>query len=358
MRLFQRDGGKKLNYHVQNKLKYMKTKYGKTIHPTQFQANIIANIKAYAARMKERAEEYDRQATVSIGICYVCKSKKSHDFVKVYGIQYVQCDKCGHVFLTKRLSQEQLNKFYEESAEYAKTYTSEEQIAYRVKNISGPKVKYAMQFAPKVKNGTWLDVGSAIGDVLKCVESFKGWKATGLEISSDSVRTGREVLGVDVRQELFQDFSRKNKDLKFDVISLFGYLEVISEPMKELALVRKHLKKNGMVVIGEANSNSFSTILQKSFPDYTTRHLIPPAVIQQFTKQSMVYALERSGLKPVAFWDFGLDFYEFIKYLTLLIPDFQNTPMYAFLMENLNDFEAIIDKKEMGDNFVMVAKAI
>lgn len=336
----------------------MKTKYGKLIHPTKFQAGIIKDVKAYAAIMRERAQKYAKVARETVTFCYICGGGKFKPYLKVYGFEYVQCSKCEHVFTTKRLSQPQLNEFYKESVEYAKHYTSAEQIEYRIKNIAAPKIKYSMEFVPKVKNGRWLDVGSAIGDILKCVENYNGWKAIGLEASKDSVKVGREQLGVDVRRELFQDFSKKNPKEQFDVVSLFGYLEVITEPMKELKMVRKHLKKNGILIIGEANSDSFSTILQKSFPQYIMRHLIPPYVLQQFTKQSMIYALKAAGFEPIGFWDFGLDFYEFIKHLVILIPNFEKTPVYNYLMDNLNEFESVIDRQEKGDNFVMIARMI
>ncbi|MDE1970810.1 MAG: class I SAM-dependent methyltransferase [Patescibacteria group bacterium] len=334
----------------------MKTKYGKPIEPKRFQANIIADTKGWAQRMKERAEEYGIRAEEYVSACPVCKSKQYISLVTVYGFDYVQCKKCAHVFSTKRLSQEQLNTFYRDSAEYAKQYTSEDQLAYRMRHISGPKIKYAMSFVPKVKKGTWLDVGSAVGDVLRCVESYRGWKAIGLEASALSVKTGREVLKVDVRQELFQDFVRKNKNEKFDVISFFGYLELITDPLKELRLAQGLLKKNGVLVIGEANGNSFSTLLQKSFPEYSMRHLLPPPVIQQFTKQSACVALQKAGFTPSAFWNFGMDFYEFTKYLVLLIPRFQETSVYSFLMDHTNEFQSVIDQEEYGDCFMMIAK--
>lgn len=336
----------------------MKIKYSKPIDPTQFQKGILSDLKTYTKKMAARSLKYSKKADIRVDSCYVCgKSTFSKPFLNVHGFQYVRCLNCTHVFCTKRLPQTALNEFYTTSNEYSSSYTSKEQIAYRLKNIAKPKVDFAMEnILFRKKGGRWLDVGSAIGDIVKSVESHPNWKSTGLEISSDSVKTGKRIFKIDLRQQLFKDFANENPSEKFDVISFFGYFEVISDPMVELKIARKMLKKGGYIVIGEANADSFSTQVQKSYPQLSRRHLLPPTVIQQFTKKSMTIFLRAIKVKPVAFWDFGMDFYEFVCHLCVLVPGLQNTPIAEFLMQNLNGFQEIIDKKEMGDNFVIVAK--
>ncbi|OGY21966.1 MAG: hypothetical protein A3A65_02885 [Candidatus Chisholmbacteria bacterium RIFCSPLOWO2_01_FULL_49_14] len=335
----------------------MKTRYGKAIHPAKFQTDILSDLRAYHELMKRRAQKYAKQAKTKVDSCYICGSKRlSKPFVRVYGFDYVRCLNCSHVFTAKRLSQRQLHLFYQESEEYARTYTSTYQIQYRLKHVAKPKVDFVMQYAKKLKRGLWLDVGSGIGDIVKCVDTYPTWKGTGLEISKSSVATGKKVFKIDLRQELFKNFLQINPRPRYDVISFFGYLEVVANPMEVLRLARQLLRSKGIVVVGEANAFSFSTILQQSFPDLSMRHLLPPTVIQQFTKQSAIEALKRTGFRPIAYWNFGLDFYEFVKFLCLSINNFQASPVYTFLMSHLNRFQHVIDRKAMGDNFILVAR--
>lgn len=335
---------------------YMKIKLSKEINPSKFQQVQLSDLDAHQKKMSSTAKKFSPKAEVVVDKCYLCGAKENRHLLDVYGFSYVECLNCTHVYSTKRLSKRSLNKFYLESETYSKTYIDKDQIEYRIKNIAQPKVSYVLS---KVKNksaGSWLDIGCGAGDLIKCVQDIKGWKAVGVEISKHSTDFGINNLGVDINQQTFSSYSETNHKTKFDVVSFFGYLGLVSDPAQQLRLAKKHLKKGGILVVGDSNADSISTLLVKSYPQLTLRHFVPPTTLHQFSPTSLKKILTKLGFQPTDIWIFGLDFYEFLKYTSQLNSNFQNSPVFDFFLDNINDFQKVIDKKMKGDYMIMIAK--
>jgi SAM-dependent methyltransferase len=336
----------------------MKTVAGKTITPQKFQKQQLEDLEAHRSRIEKRARTFAKKATVVIKNCCLCGSSNIVPFLPVFGFEYLQCRACTHLTLNKRLSKEDLDLFYSLENSYSQTYTNPEQIEYRLNNIAHPKVEFVMKHIGYPKKGTWYDVGSAIGDVPKAVEKYTGWKAIGTEISKDSVAVGKKLLKVDLRRKQLAEFANEQARESFDVVSAFGYLALIPEPLEELKLMHSLLKDGGYIVIGESNADSVSTFLQKSYPQLTNRHLVPPNTLHEFTTQSMITVLKKLHFKPVVAWNFGLDFVELLKYFSLLSPGFQETPIFEFLLSQANEFQKVIDTKQKGDYILMIAQKV
>ncbi|GIK83870.1 MAG: hypothetical protein BroJett025_04920 [Patescibacteria group bacterium] len=335
----------------------MKLKVGKKVDPKKFKLGQIEDTKKLHKRTANLIKSYALKADVILNSCYLCGEKlPDGSFVTIYNFDYSFCSSCGHLSGKKRLSDQNLQKYYQENLDYSKTYTDATQIQYRLKNIAQPKVKFVMEHIKQPKEGVWLDVGCAIGDVVKVVEEYENWSAIGCDISKPSIEMGRKLFNIDLRQENISDFLGKNPRLLFDVVSFFGYFAVTSSPLKDMELAVKHLKKHGYIVVGDSNADSFSTIIQKSYPEFSTRHILPPNTTHQFTKKSIEYIFKKFGITPIAYWNFGLDFFELLKYLSLMNNSFQDTPLCNFLMENLNEFQKVIDKKCMGDYFIVIGQ--
>lgn len=334
----------------------MKKRFGKKIHPDAFLVKQLQDLKNYQLKMAARAEKYAKLASIKLERCYLCEDNKFSNFVTIYDFNYIQCQKCTHIMLSKRLGKEDLLLFYKKDSQYASTYTDKDLISYRLKSIAKPKVDFVMSSTGRQKLGLWLDIGCAIGDVVKAVEDYPGWRAIGLDINKTSVKLGKEIFNVDLRVMQFNEFIFKNKKDRFDIISAFGYLILTTDPLEELKLIRENLKDGGYLVIGESNGDSVTTILQKSYPELTLRHFLPPAVINVFTPKSLLKVLDKLQFKPVALWNFGLDFAEWLRYSSILDNRFKDSPIYNFLLDNYNEFQKVIDKKMMGDYMIVIAQ--
>lgn len=334
----------------------MKNFYSKAVSVQKFQASQLSDLKSYQNKIKLRAREYRNKATILTTECLLCSSKDSKPFLKVFNYQYLQCNKCTHVYLQKRLSEADLIHFYNTSSEYAATYVEKKQLEYRLEHIATPKVQFVMRQLPKKNKGAWLDLGAAVGDVLEAVTQYPGWSATGLELSPDSIKVGKKTWQLDLREQILADFLENNKNRLFDVVSAFGYFGLIADPLAELQRVKKILKKDGCIVIGDSNADSVSTILQQSFSEMTMRHLVPPNTQHAFTEKSLLTILKKLDFKPLAIWRFGLDFTEFLKYFSLLKPGFEATAIYEYLSANANTFQTVVDRNKKSDYMIVVAQ--
>ena len=144
---------------------------------------------------------------------------------------------------------------------------------------------------------------------------------------------------------------------KWNVISFFGVLEHIPDPMNALKTCHSLLEKNGIVAIDVPNYNSISTYVQK-LTQNPNRHLIPHSHIMLFTLKSLEYALKKSGFKPVAVWLWGMDVIELLKYIDTLDGNFINSQLGEFLIKKANEIQKIFDQEKLGDDFLMIAKKI
>lgn len=329
--------------------------YGKPIEPRKFKKEILGNLGSAVKNAQQKAKRYLEKADVEVDSCYICGSKQKNEVIaQVYGFQYVRCLNCTHVYQTKRLSQDALVKLYENDSTYAHTYTDQSQTEYRLQNIARPKADFVMKYAGKAQ-GKWLDVGCGIGDLVSYV-NHQRWSAIGIDVSKDCVETGRKEFNIDIRLQTIKQFADENPNVKFDVVSTMGHLDLTPEPIKDLTIAYELLNENGIIACELPNHESISSLVQKSFPDLSVRHLEPPFTIQQFTIKSAETAFRLTGFTPIAIWYFGLDFYEMLNALCLVVERFQASALYEFLMNNLNDFQKVIDEKELSDGFILIGK--
>ena len=337
----------------------MEFTYGKHIDPKKFKMNKLSNLKKSVQTWKSIAKNSLTSNRYYLKKCYICGSRKfSRSILNMYGYTYVRCLNCSHIHLKNMFSQKQTEQFYERSSQYASTYTDIRQIKYRKENIAKPKVDWVLQNIPQHKGGLWLDIGCGIGDVSACVMEHVLWKSIGIDINMNCITTGKKIFGVDIRHDTPESFFKKNKDIKFDVISFFGFLDAQVDPKKHLVMAYRHLKKNGRIVIWFPHHNSLSTLVQTDFPHMAIRHLQPPSAKQQFTLHSAKIFLAKTHFKPLSFWFFGLDFYEFLNHLILKIKGFDKTKTYKFFMAHLFDFQIVVDNLQLSDGFMVLAKKI
>jgi Fe-S-cluster containining protein len=132
--------------------------YAKQIDPRELKSNDINDLQQKVATSKERAAEYLSQTDLTVGECPICGIDQRDPVLEMYDIKGVQCRECTHVYQQEMLSQEALVEFYESSEEYAATYTDEEQLEYRLENITKPKFDFVLEKA-SLDSGRWLDVG-------------------------------------------------------------------------------------------------------------------------------------------------------------------------------------------------------
>ncbi len=189
--------------------------------------------------------------------CYLCGGTESSPFItaeddltgKPGRFTFVTCARCGLRYQNPRLT-----------VEHIKSYYDDEYIAHRKKNDWGPltgffnwamdrhdreKDKIVSRFVRLDERSDVLDVGCAVGTFLQKMRARHGARATGVDFKDLSASPTLD--GVDFRCGLFyeQDFG----DKRFDLVTMWHFLEHDYDPMRTLSTARDLLKPDGRLVI-------------------------------------------------------------------------------------------------------------
>ena len=272
-------------------------RYGKNV-TDEFVKNKLNWDRKYWVRTLKKLAKHSK---VKQKKCYICSGYKSKKVCNFYGINYLMCSNCSHVYGNKRLSENELTTYYSTDEDYfKKAYTNKKLLALR-KNLFIPKIKHVKKYATG-KN--WLDVGSGDGIAVSAAIS-EGFNGKGIEISKSARGFARKYLNVELYGQPLETFVLENKK-KFDVVSFFGVLEHITKPIEALKISNKLLRKNGIIVMEVPNYDSLSSYVQK-LADVTDRHLDPTQHIMMFTLESAKYSLQKTGFRPIVVWCYGMD---------------------------------------------------
>lgn len=326
----------------------MDYRFGKEVSEEFIKEKLNWNSKHFI----KTAKKYAKLSTFKQKNCYVCSGRKTNLVSSFYGINYLMCQNCNHVYADKRLSAIGLKKYYSEDVSYfSEVYTKKSILKLREK-IFIPKIRYVKKFA---KGKNWLDVGSGDGTAVYVIRS-EGFKGSGIELSKTGRDFARKYRNLKLYDKPLDNFILENKT-KWDIISFFGVLEHIPDLTNNLKLSNRLLKKNGLVVAELPNYNSLSTYIQKLslLPD---RHLIPYAHIMMFTMKSAKYILQKTGFKPIAIWFWGMDMIELLKYIRNNDRKFTNSELIDLLSTKLNSLQFVFDNAMMGDQFLIIGRKV
>lgn len=324
----------------------MKYRFGKEISSNFVEEKLNWNSKYYIRIGKK----YANLSSLKQKYCYVCSSKKSHKVSTFFGVNYMMCDKCNHVYLNRRLDDKSLTKYYTEDPDYFNNPYTRKNIIKLRNQIFKPKIEFVKRFS---KGKKWLDVGAGDGTAVSAAKSLR-FDVTGIEISETARTFAKKHRNLNLFNGTLGDFLEQNKT-KWDIISFFGVMEHIPNPVQALRQANKLLAKNGLVAIEVPNYESFSTYFQKltRAPD---RHLAIPAHIMLFTKKSAEYILHKNGFESVAIWYYGMDAIELLKYMKLVDKKFANSELLQALSTKINEIQNIFDSSKMSDGFLIIGK--
>jgi SAM-dependent methyltransferase len=333
----------------------MERRHGKPVDPRRFKQRDLADLRGGVEANRRRAASFERAESVAVDRCPVCETPERSHLRTTFGYDYVRCVDCTHVYITERPTEAALAEYLATNEEVSELYTDDRQREYRREQITEPKFDFVREHVGPP--GRWLDVGCGVGDSIDHLRSC-GWDAVGLEPSEACARVAREEFGVDLVERSLAEYADGDPDREgsFDVVSLFGVLVMNPDPVAELRRARRLLGDDGFVAVGDGRADSLSSLVHRAFPDEALRHSIPPVGLHQFTDGSLDRALGAAGFEPVAVWDFGLDFYEFLTHLRLELDGFADTDLHDYLMDNLDEFQQVVDDDERSDYVLVVAR--
>jgi len=199
--------------------------------------------------------------------------------------RYDRCGDCGHVFQNPRLSPEGLEFYYRDFYDGLGGTALEEVFGYSAE----PYLHRARQ--PIATPRRWLDVGGGHGHF--CVTARTVWPTTrfdALDIGAGIEEASRRRWVDHAYRGFFPDLVTEVKG-RYDVISMFHYLEHTRDPLAELDAAAAALEPGGHLLIEVPNPDSPASRWYRSlWPGWLVpqhQHLMPA--------DNLVTALERRG---------------------------------------------------------------
>jgi 2-polyprenyl-3-methyl-5-hydroxy-6-metoxy-1,4-benzoquinol methylase len=137
-----------------------------------------------------------------------------------------------------------------------------------------------------------LDVGCSSGAFLTIADKL-GFKAEGVEPAPQAAQ-GAWAAGLKVHQGFLEDI--KFPPDTFDVVTMFEVIEHVQDALSLLNECHRIIKSGGLLMIGTANTDSWTSSIMKSRWEYfdISRH---GGHISFFNPQSIRALAERSGFK-------------------------------------------------------------
>lgn len=282
--------------------------------------------------------------------CIVCGKNQEKQFT-YKDFHYYKCLRCGHVttypFPTRdEMEKHYQKKFKEGNYRLAQEFAQEYKVVYRqFVHLLKKALKKENKNTKRIKV---LDVGCFTGDFLVLMKEV-GADVYGLELQDDAVKIANKKLHgrvktADVMTDVFPT-------VRFDVITLLGIVEHVTDPMKLIKRSTELLKRGGVLMVQTPNSSSvLSRLTKQLWPPYA-----PVEHIHLFSKDSLTKALQQYGYTNITYTTH-------IKKLPLgyVYNQFKNFGPEFYRL--LRPFESIISKLSSislpfyGGEMIMIAK--
>lgn len=208
---------------------------------------------------------------------------KNETAFKYYeGIVIGKCIRCG-ILKTVALKNKSFNPkqsrslMYEENREY-------------FRELFAPIVKMIKEYKHQ---GKVLDVGCSLGILLDLLEK-EGFDVYGIEPNTEAVKITQKGFNGRIFKGILQEFLKQNRK-KFDIVVYNHVLEHIENPVKELQLIKKVLKADGILVIGLPNTSNLIFFLRGKYWE----SLMPLEHVWHFSENYLTALLKKSGFKVV-----------------------------------------------------------
>jgi SAM-dependent methyltransferase len=241
--------------------------------------------------------------------CYVCGCTTHDEFITAQDdlggtpgtFRFVRCARCALAYQNPRVSIEHIRAYYDD-----------QYIAHRRKRDWGlltPLFERAMnkldvdkdrlvsRYVTLGDKSQVLDVGCAVGTFLQRVRQRYGARVAGVDFKD--LTFAPSLRDVEFHCGLFYD--TPFEDGRFDLVTMWHFLEHDYDPVRSLATARRVLKPEGRLIIEVPRLDS------RTFRWFGHRWpgLQAPQHTVLFDRDSLVRAVRRAGLEVVDYLPYG-----------------------------------------------------
>ena len=206
-----------------------------------------------------------------------------------------RCRTCGHVFQNPCLNPEGLNFYYRDFYDGIGRATMEAVFDPRTEIYQSRAKMLAPFFGPGEEPKNWLDIGAGYGHFCRDAATvFPGTTFDGLDQGQGVLDAVEKGWINHAHHSWFPDLEAELTG-RYDVISMFHYLEHVLDIRSELDLTHRVMPDGGYLLIEVPNPESILRVLGRWWIQwFQPQHLHMPPL------GNMLAALTERNLRPVA----------------------------------------------------------
>ena len=190
--------------------------------------------------------------------CIICKTDNHTPIYEIGASRVVKCNQCSLVYVNPRPSDEEVRSIYK--GDY---FTSAQPRSLGYVDYFKQHKNYIKTFEKRLKiierfkeRGSLCDIGCASGFFLKAALK-SGWKVCGIEMSAQAVDHAREQgLSDLICCDFSNEFEATNYAGRFDVLTMWDYIEHSLNPERDLMKAYDMIKEDGLLIIETQNIGS------------------------------------------------------------------------------------------------------
>lgn len=301
--------------------------------------------------------------------CKICDGPNKGDRFTKTGIEYIVCDRCGHLNGAHEDTTTFNNAVYtgEGGTEYAKIYSTAGREAYaaRVRDIYRPKADFLFDVLAEQGEEpealSYMDIGAGSGYFVQALRDAGAANAQGFEVSETQAALANEMVAPDaVLLHGIDDVDDIVGNASADVITLVGVLEHVQRPRNILARISENPNVRYVFIL--IPLYSISVFLEMVFPAVMHR-VLSGGHTHLFTESSVDWLCREFGQEKIGEWWFGTDIVDLFRSVLVSLEQNQNTAEMSdswriAFTPVIDEMQAVLDRHHLCSEYHFVTRRV
>lgn len=241
--------------------------------------------------------------------CYVCDSADATAFLAAEDdltgrpgtFTIVRCASCGLAYQSPRLTLAHIKPYYDDNyiahQPRARWGALGPIVIWAMGAVDRAKLRIVRRYVDLARSSSVLDVGCGTGTFLALVRTETDAAVAGVDFVDLSAR--ETMRGIEFHHGVF--YEQEVGDHRFDLITMWHFLEHDYDPLRSLRHARRSLAPGGRIIIEVPRLDSLSfRLFGRRWPGVQA-----PQHTALYDKRSLVALAERAGLEVVAHLPYG-----------------------------------------------------
>lgn len=191
--------------------------------------------------------------------CPFCGEYSAPLFLRPDNLPVSQCSKCRCFYVSLRVADEVLRKFYEGYwTETCPRPLTDEMARYLVSSArnracSDMCIRKLTALLGPLEGARVLDLGCGFGEKATMMKAL-GASVTGLDISADAVKFMTGQLGIEAYGSTVEEWD--SNDGFFDIVTMFEFIEHTLDPLRALKAAVNKMRTGGLLLVVTPNGTA------------------------------------------------------------------------------------------------------